>query len=70
MCRELKKREHLSVFLRKAHQSALNAYTIAKGDDDFGEALDPPPIIGMYLDKQRINILLTPMTKYLCNVLS
>lgn len=46
MCRELKKRDHLSTFLRRAHDVALSAYTRALGDDEFGEALDPPPILG------------------------
>jgi len=45
MCRELKKRDHLSSFLRAAHEAALTAYTLAQGEDDFGEALDPPPIL-------------------------
>lgn len=48
MCRDLKKRDHLSTFLRRAHDAALSAYTRALGDDEFGEALDPPPILGMY----------------------
>ena len=47
MCRELKKRDHLSSFLRAAHEAALTAYTLAQGEDDFGEALDPPPILGI-----------------------
>ncbi|EFX87285.1 hypothetical protein DAPPUDRAFT_43798, partial [Daphnia pulex] len=45
MCRDLKKRDHLSTFLRRAHDAALSAYTRALGDDEFGEALDPPPIL-------------------------
>ncbi len=49
MCRDLKKRDHLSTFLRRAHDAALSAYTRALGDDEFGEALDPPPILGMYI---------------------
>ena len=47
MCRDLKKRDHLSTFLRRAHDAALDAYTRALGDDEFGEALDPPPILGI-----------------------
>lgn len=47
MCRELKKRDHLSTFLRRAHDAAIDAYTRALGDDEFGEALDPPPILGI-----------------------
>ena len=49
MCRDLKKRDHLSTFLRRAHDAALSAYTRALGDDEFGEALDPPPILGTLL---------------------
>lgn len=48
MCRDLKKRDHLSTFLRRAHDAALSAYTRALGDDEFGEALDPPPILGRF----------------------
>ena len=48
MCRELKKRDHLSTFLRRAHDAALSAYTRALGDDEFGEALDPPPSLGTF----------------------
>jgi hypothetical protein len=48
MCRDLKKRDHLSTFLRRAHDAALSAYTRALGDDEFGEALDPPPILGTF----------------------
>lgn len=48
MCRDLKKRDHLSTFLRRAHDAALSAYTRALGDDEFGEALDPPPILGKF----------------------
>ena len=46
MCRELKKRDNLTSFLRCAHESALAAYTLAHREDDFGDALDPPPILG------------------------
>jgi len=45
MCRELKKRDNLTSFLRCAHESALAAYTLAHREDDFGDALDPPPIL-------------------------
>lgn len=48
MCRDLKKRDHLSTFLRRAHDAALDAYTRALGDDEFGQALDPPPILGIH----------------------
>ena len=58
MSRELKKRDHLSTFLRRAHASALDAYNAAQihsratsgaaveQEDDFAQALDPPPILG------------------------
>lgn len=46
MCRELKKRDHLTTFLRRAHDAAYDLYTRAQGDDDFAEALDPPRILG------------------------
>lgn len=46
MCRELKKRDHLTAFLRRAHDAAHDLFTRAHGSDDFAEALDPPRISG------------------------
>ena len=47
MCRELKKREHLSSFLFAAHSVALTAYEAALNRNDLlCQSLDPPPIIG------------------------
>jgi len=46
MCRELKKRDNLTSFLRCAHEAALTAFTAVHREDDFGDALDPPPILG------------------------
>lgn len=46
MCRELKKRDHLSTFLRRAYDTAMLAYERAQDQDDFAaETLDPPPIL-------------------------
>jgi hypothetical protein len=56
MCRELKKRDHLSSFLKSALQSALDACISAHGGEDFGEDLDPPPIVGTHFERNLVHV--------------